>query len=229
MAHLHDSGYKYLFSRRTGARAAGNLRPAGRPSCSTTPLRLESGNYVTLAMKPRCRRSLSGRLSCRGRRIYLYLLLEFQSTPDDTMPMRMLQYVAALYDHLLRSKAVDIADGLPPVLPIVLYNGDARWRQSSELYSLIRPHPPVLKPFQPQLKFWLLDERPFPPAELEDMQRVMAAIFVLSTRRILRRPNGRFAVWRTPLRNPVQTAPRPGIGALGKIPAEKQNAGLATP
>ena len=60
------------------------------------------------------------------------------------MPMRMLQYVAALYDHLLRSKAVDIADGLPPVLPIVLYNGDARWRQSSELYSLIRPHPPVL-------------------------------------------------------------------------------------
>ena len=34
----------------------------------------------------------------------------------------MLQYVAALYDHLLRSKAVDIADGLPPVLPIVLYN-----------------------------------------------------------------------------------------------------------
>ena len=89
----------------------------------------------------------------------------------------MLQYVAALYDHLLRSKAVDIADGLPPVLPIVLYNGDARWRQSSELYSLIRPHPPVLKPFQPQLKFWLLDEGAFPAAELEDMQRVMAAIF----------------------------------------------------
>ncbi len=89
----------------------------------------------------------------------------------------MLQYVAALYDHLLRSKAVDIADGLPPVLPIVLYNGDARWRQSSELYALIRPHPPVLKPFQPQLKFWLLDEGAFPAAELEDMHRVVAAIF----------------------------------------------------
>ena len=26
--------------------------------------------------------------------------------------------------------------GLPPVLPIVLYNGDARWRQSSELYVI---------------------------------------------------------------------------------------------
>ena len=68
------------------------------------------------------------------------------------------------------SKAVNIADGLPPVLPIVLYNGDAAGDKSSELYSLIRPHPPVLKPFQPRLKFWLLDEGAFPAAELEDMR-----------------------------------------------------------
>ena len=93
------------------------------------------------------------------------------------MPARMLQYVAALYDHLLRSKAVNATEGLPPVLPIVLYNGDARWRQSSELYDLIRVHPQVLKAFQPRLKFWLLDEGAFPAAELEDMQRVVAAIF----------------------------------------------------
>ncbi|MEN9984922.1 MAG: hypothetical protein RI925_424, partial [Pseudomonadota bacterium] len=30
---------------------------------------------------------------------------------------------------------------------------------------------------QPRLKFWLLDEGAFPAAELEDMQRVVAAIF----------------------------------------------------
>ena len=178
MAHLHDSGYKYLFSHAELVQEL--LETFAPPGVSElldyTTLRLESGNYVTPAMKPRAD-DLVWSVELQGRRIYLYLLLEFQSTPDDTMPMRMLQYVAALYDHLWRSKAVDIADGLPPVLPIVLYNGDARWRQSSELYSLIRPHPPVLKPFQPQLKFWLLDEGAFPAAELEDMQRVMAAIF----------------------------------------------------
>ena len=178
MAHLHDSGYKYLFSHAELVQEL--LETFAPPGVSElldyTTLRLESGNYVTPAMKPRAD-DIVWSVELQGRRIYLYLLLEFQSTPDDTMPMRMLQYVAALYDHLLRSKAVDIADGLPPVLPIVLYNGDARWRQSSELYSLIRPHPPVLKPFQPQLKFWLLDEGAFPAAELEDMQRVMAAIF----------------------------------------------------
>ena len=178
MAHLHDSGYKYLFSHAELVQEL--LETFAPPGVSElldyTTLRLESGNYVTPAMKPRAD-DLVWSVELQGRRIYLYLLLEFQSNPDDSMPARMLQYVAALYDHLLRSKAVDIADGLPPVLPIVLYNGDARWRQSSELYALIRPHPPVLKPFQPQLKFWLLDEGAFPAAELEDMQRVMAAIF----------------------------------------------------
>ena len=178
MAHLHDSGYKHLFSHTELVQEL--LEAFAPPGVSAlldyTTLRLENGNYVTPAMKPRAD-DVVWSVELQGRRIYLYLLLEFQSTPDDSMPTRMLQYVAALYDHLLRSKAVDIADGLPPVLPIVLYNGDARWRQSSELYDLIRVHPQVLKPFQPRLKFWLLDQGAFAAAELENMHRVVAAIF----------------------------------------------------
>jgi hypothetical protein len=46
----------------------------------------------------------------------------------------MMQYVAALYDHLVRGKVIDLADGLSPVLPIVIYNGDARWRHSPEVF-----------------------------------------------------------------------------------------------
>ncbi|MFO1235032.1 MAG: hypothetical protein U1E47_08285 [Rivihabitans pingtungensis] len=98
------------------------------------------------------------------------------------------------------SKAVDIADGLPPVLPIVLYNGDARWRQSSELYALIRPHPRA-QTVSTAAEILAAGRRRLPAAELEDMQRVMAAIFCLNTRLILRRPNARFAIWRMPLRS----------------------------
>ena len=151
MAHLHDSGYKYLFFTPNWCKSCWKPSPRRAcPSCSTTPrLRLESGNYVTPAMKPRADDLVWSVETGKGGG-FISFAAGVSIHPDDTMPMRMLQYVAALYDHLLRSKAVDIADGLPPVLPIVLYNGDARWRQSSELYSLIRPHPPVLKPFQPQ-------------------------------------------------------------------------------
>ena len=178
MAHLHDCGYKYLFSH---AELVQELLEAFAPPgvselLDYATLRLESGNYVTPAMKQR-EDDIVWSVELQGERIYLYLLMEFQSTADETMPARMLQYVAALYDHLLRSKAANASTGLPPVLPIVLYNGDARWRQSSELYDLIRPHPLVLKPFQPRLKFWLLDEGAFGAAYLDEMRRVTAAIF----------------------------------------------------
>ncbi len=88
-----------------------------------------------------------------------------------------MQYVAALYDHLVRGKVIDLADGLPPVLPIVIYNGDARWRHSPEVFDLIQPHPQVLTAYQPRLKFWLLDEGQFSAEYLNGLQRVMAAIF----------------------------------------------------
>ena len=74
-------------------------------------------------------------------------------------------------------KAIDLSDGLPPVLPIVIYNGDARWNHSPEVFDLIQPHPAVLTEFQPKLKFWLLDEGRFSAEYLEGRQRVMAAIF----------------------------------------------------
>lgn len=122
----------------------------------------------------RCYPTLS---SCKGNAFTFNLLLEFQSSVDKGMPVRMMQYVDALYDHLVRSKAIDLADGLPPVLPMVIYNGNARWNHSPELFDLIQPHPAVLTEFQPKLKFWLLDEGRFSAEYLEGLQRVMAAIF----------------------------------------------------
>ena len=94
------------------------------------------------------------------------------------MPVRMMQYVAALYDHLLRGKHIRLAEqGLPPVLPIVLYNGDARWTDSPEILDLIQTPPAALLPFQPRLRFWLLDEGAFQPEYLDGLQKLMAAIF----------------------------------------------------
>jgi predicted transposase YdaD len=46
------------------------------------------------------------RLAHSERWVYVYLLLEFQSKPDHWMPIRMLNYVALFYDHLLRTKAL---------------------------------------------------------------------------------------------------------------------------
>jgi hypothetical protein len=178
MTQLHDTGYKFLFSHAELVREL--LEVFAPPGVSElldySTLQRENGSFVTPAMKKR-EDDVVWSVELQGQRIYLYLLMEFQSTVDPAMPVRMLQYVAALYDHLLREKTIHAADGLPPVLPIVLYNGDARWSRSPEIYDMIFNVPEVLQEFQPRLKFWLLDEGKFSPGYLEGLQRLMAAIF----------------------------------------------------
>ncbi|WP_223296701.1 Rpn family recombination-promoting nuclease/putative transposase [Thiorhodovibrio frisius] len=60
-------------------------------------------------------------------RVFLFLLLEFQSSVDARVAIRLLHYVACFYDHLLKTKVTSLKQGLPPLLPIVLYNGVGRW------------------------------------------------------------------------------------------------------
>ena len=178
MAHLHDNGYKFLFSHADLVRELLEVfAPPGLTELlDYRTLRPEAGSFITPAMKKR-EEDIVWSVELQGQRLYLYLLLEFQSSIDRGMPVRMMQYVAALYDHLVRSKSIDLAAGLPPVLPVVIYNGDARWRHRPEVFDLIQPHPAVLTEFQPRLKFWLLDEGQFSAEYLDGLQRVMAAIF----------------------------------------------------
>lgn len=131
MAHHHDTGYKFLFSHADLVQEL--LEVFAPPGVSElldySTLRRETGGFITPAMKKR-EDDIVWSIELSGQRIYLYLLLEFQSSIDRGMPVRMMQYVAALYDHLVRSKAIKLKDGLPPVLPIVLYYGDRRWKHS---------------------------------------------------------------------------------------------------
>lgn len=73
-------------------------------------------------------------------RIYLYILLEFQSRIDHTMPIRLMHYVACFYDHLLKTTPLTPCEGLPPVFPVVLYNGSRRWSAQQDIYAMSNPN-----------------------------------------------------------------------------------------
>ena len=68
------------------------------------------------------------RIHRRGRWLYLLVLLEFQSTDEPRMALRILTYTSLLYQELVRNGALDARERLPAVLPVVLYNGAARRR-----------------------------------------------------------------------------------------------------
>ena len=99
---------------------------------------------------------------------YVMLLLEFQSTPDHWMALRMLVYAGLLWQQLVREQRLMPDGRLPPILPIVLYNGDPRWRAPVELRDLVglAEASPMWR-WQPKLRYHLIDEGAFSPGDLE--------------------------------------------------------------
>jgi len=59
---------------------------------------------------------------------------------------------------LIKEKQITAETGLPPVFPLVLYNGDTPWPSAQRLDELIRlPKGSPLWAWQPQLSYHLLE------------------------------------------------------------------------
>jgi predicted transposase/invertase (TIGR01784 family) len=107
----------------------------------------------------------------------IYILLELQSRPDPTMPVRLMGYKGLLYQRLLANKIVSIRNKLPLVIPILLYNGLGPWNEATDLGSLIGDLDASEEIYRPQLRFLLVDERRFPAERLATLSGPVAALF----------------------------------------------------
>jgi hypothetical protein len=66
---------------------------------------------------------------------------------------------------------------LPPILPLVFYNGAARWSASLDLAELLMEAPAELAPFQPSQRYMLIDQQRMDPAALEANDTLLALLF----------------------------------------------------
>ena len=114
--------------------------------------------------------------------LHVLVLLEFQSRDDPDMALRILEYTALLYRELGRNEALAPEGLRPPVLPVVLYNGEAGWTAAREVRELISPVELSLAPYQPSQRYLVLDER---HVEEDDLPRrnLMTAVVGLEQSR----------------------------------------------
>ena len=108
--------------------------------------------------------------------LYLVLHLEFQSTVDRAMAVRMLAYTTLLYQKLIGEGVLREHDALPPVLPIVIYNGRRRWNAAADVSELIASGGAALARYQPSQRYFLLDEGQVGDADLPGGNLVSALI-----------------------------------------------------
>jgi len=120
---------------------------------------------------------LPGGRSCR------YLLLEFQSSVDRFMALRLMVYVGLLYQQLLRGGQVGGEASLPPVLPMVLYHGERPWTAPTDVGDLVVDVPGGLADYRPRMRYLLLEERAYREPDLAAMRNLVAALFRLENSR----------------------------------------------
>ena len=116
-----------------------------------------SGSYVTDDLRER-HDDIVWRLRWKEKFIYVYLLIEFQSSSDPWMAVRILAYTALLWQDLIKSGAIREGEALPPVFPMVIYNGRSPWTAARDVVELLAPVSGPLERYQPRQHYFLLDE-----------------------------------------------------------------------
>ena len=132
-------------------------------------LELLSASHVTRELRQR-HNDIIWRVRWKDTHCYLYLLMEFQSTVDPFMAVRVLVYSGLLWEHLIDSGEIKRGDRLPPIFPLVIYRGRDAWRAPKDIASLLASMPQGLKVYQPAQQFFLIDELALPERVVSEAQ-----------------------------------------------------------
>jgi predicted transposase/invertase (TIGR01784 family) len=109
---------------------------------------------------------------------YIYILLEFQSTVDKTIPIRMALYIFQFYDLLFRNSQKGL---LPSVFPILLYTGQDNWTIPTNIRELIDGRIP--QKYIPSFEYYKIVEKDIPDEVLLKIHNLISAIIYLEKRK----------------------------------------------
>lgn len=186
--NTHDLGYTKLFShaRMVKDLVAGFVQEEWVAGLDFTTLEKVNPLYVTDDFRKRID-DLVWKIRWQGtdRWLFIYLILEPQSTVDDLMALRYDLYLMLLYQDLHASGQIQNGQKFPPVAPIVLYNGSRRWTAAMDVSDLIEEPPPGLEAYCPRMRYLLVDEYRYQEGSLRAMPNVVAALFRLERSRSL--------------------------------------------
>lgn len=123
-----------------------------------------------------------------------------------------------LYQDLIKSRQLPDEGRLPPVLPIVLYRGSARWSASLDIGGLLQQGPRALDTYRPQVRYVLIDQGRYDNSELASLRNLVGALFRLENGRTHAEIDGVLCTLIEWLRSPQQDSLRRAFSVwLGRV------------
>ena len=174
--NIHDSGYKKLFSNRTIFRQLIEtfvnqewVHSLDFDTCEPLDKSFISEHYKETES------DLIYKIQFHNHEIYIYILIEFQSTVEPFMALRVLNYLTNFYmDFLANNSGIK---KLPAVFPIVLYNGSVPWTAPVNLSALIEQTPPLGR-FALDFEYFLIAENQYSQEALLKIRNIVSTLFL---------------------------------------------------
>ena len=182
----HDKSYKKLFSHPQMVEdlLRGFVHEQWVNQLDFSTLEMFKDSFVSPNLKER-HDDIIWRVRWGKKWLYVYLLLEFQSTIDHFMAVRIMVYIGLLYQYLIDTQKLNKKDKLPAVLPLVLYNGSDEWNAPLDISKLITTVPGGLNKYRPSLSYFLIDESTYKDSQLSVLHNLVAALIRLENTRSL--------------------------------------------
>lgn len=113
----------------------------------------------------------------RGGAAYVYLLFEHKSRPEQLVAFQLLRYKVEIWEPLARRKVKK----LPPIIPLVIYHGQRRWRVPRNFGALIEwgEAEQALRKYVDEFEHHLLDFSAFSEAEIVGAAFARVGLLVL--------------------------------------------------
>ena len=206
---VHDHSYKLLFSHPQMVRdlLEGFVREPWLAQLDFRSLEKANASFITDNLRARMG-DLVWRVRWGESWVHLYLLLEFQSRVEPYMAVRILTYVGLLFQDLIKAKRLPEDGRLPPVLPIVLYNGKRRWNAPETLRPLLHANPDASSRYRTQARYLVIDVRKFRCDESTEKRNLVALLFRLENCKTRAEVDDTLASLLTVLEGPEQASLR---------------------
>ncbi|NOQ35227.1 MAG: hypothetical protein GQ569_04950, partial [Methylococcaceae bacterium] len=174
--NIHDKGYKRLFSNKQFFRELIQtfvtedwVKDIDFEDCQKVDKSFVSAHYKETES------DIIYKVKFKNKEAYIYLLLEFQSTVVWYMALRVLNYVSNFYmDYVEEDNKVR---KLPPVFPLILYNGDEKWTAATDFRKLLE-QPELLRHYAPEMHYFKIAENEYDKETLLEINNLISLLFL---------------------------------------------------